>query len=158
MFQFYNPVALNVQQSTYIWVVTGKTFRDRSDIDDDTYVVYEGVVLRDGHPDNTYVLRERRNLKFNIYMHVDAPGYWGTTVRSYIHLPGIEQSQYVQLNELFTGCIADEYPGVHHGNDGNSVVGGYVNVELFENPNMVPHVDILNANIATRFGHKIPRL
>lgn len=86
----YNPGGLYLLQGKYMFVVTANTFHDRSDTGNDKYVVYEGLVLGDGHPDHPDVRRGCRNVNSNIYISEEALGHFGATSRSYHHILEID--------------------------------------------------------------------
>lgn len=56
------------------------------------------------------------------------------------------------MNELLTGSIYDLYPGAHEFNtDGNTFARGFFYIAFMQYPNLIAHVDVLNAKLVNRF-------
>lgn len=144
----YAHVVLYVHQSTYIGIITRKSYVDGSDKGRDKYGNYDCYIIRQSVREHDYIIRVRRNTTCQMFLSSEVVGYCWTASRSYLHLSDIRASSYLHLNKILSGRIRHVYPGLHDNNhDGNDFIGGFVSNTLIENPNVVNNLHDLTAEI-----------
>lgn len=103
-----------------------------------------------GAPESDAVRRHRRK---NLYLLSFARGFhilWDN--KSMFHaLARIHKVlRYVHRSEFISSLIRDDFHALHHGSDGNNVVGIYINHAFVTAPSSVLHSDVLSVNIHHR--------
>ena len=148
----YRAEHLDIQQCSYLAVVTNKQFEGAQGTERGATVRYEAVVLGTAVPRTFQGRPARRNSTGTRYLSGEVVNYCGTTVRSVLALADIENSAFIHLKELLCGRIGEFAANVQVDADGNGFIDGFVNQQILTTPNAVPDIHAVLQDLTGRFG------